>query len=167
MWDLRSWPCPTLPLIRILILASCVNHRKYDCSTVNVHNEVVVFWKCGCAKFCTFPCLQVQKSVCDVRAVVFPILSVLRLNKNLYRHQNGTKFKVANCSHWAPHLAPWALPGVQKFCSITQGIWLGPLLSKMNEKDHVFTKNWLLCTLSLVKSPMCSGLLRHQISQIN
>ena len=71
-----------------------------------------------CFEFCTFLCLQVQKSVCDVSAVVFPILSVLRLNKNLYRYQNGTKFKVAICSHWAPNLAPCALPGVLKFCTI-------------------------------------------------
>ena len=73
-----------------------------------------MFWKCGCAKFCTFPCLQVQKSVCDVPAVVFPILSVLRLNKNLYRHQNGTKSKSCKLLPLSPKFGTLGTPRLPK-----------------------------------------------------
>ena len=106
---MRSWPCPNLPKIKILILPCLLNQRNCNCST---------YWSSS-IKMC-FEIGDVQNfahsNVCWCKNVLVVWVCVRR-----------------SLLH-TPNSAPCALPGFQKFCSISPGHLIRSMLPKMNEK---------------------------------
>ena len=83
---------------------------------------------------------------------------MLRSNEILYGHQNGTKFKAAIYSLWAPNSAPCAIQRVYiKDLFKTPGHLIRSIATQNKWKSSYFQQNWLLYTLVLVNSPMCTG----------